>query len=290
MVVLGKIPCANGRIPMTDGAGEVISVGAGVENFTVGDNVLGTFWPDWLGGEMTPSTRRDIPGDTADGYASEYVCMPSHGFTKIPLGYTHVEAATLPCAGVTAWRGLVVCGQVKPGDCVLILGTGSVSLFALQFAKAAGARVIATSSSDQKLEKLKLLGVDDVINYKAVPDWGREVKKLTDGRGVDHVIEVGGGGTLMQSVAACRTGGHIALIGVLTGFTAELSIPAVFANQIRISGISVGSRSDQEDMIQAITANRLKPIVDRCFPLDEIVTAFRYYESQAPFGKVCLEP
>lgn len=238
---------------------------------------------------MTPATKRYIPGEHVDGYASEYVCMPAHAFTKAPAGYTPVEAATLTCTGVTAWRGLVTCGQVKPGDTVLILGTGSVSLFALQFAKAAGARVIATSSSEEKLEKLTRLGADAVINYKAVPDWGQKAKDLTDGRGVDHVMEVGGPATLAQSIAASRTGGHIALIGVLTGFAGEVSIPALFSNQIRISGISIGSRADQEDMIRAITANRLKPIIDRRFPLQEIAAAFEYYESQKHFGKVCLE-
>ena len=289
MVALGKIPCADGRIPLSDGAGEVIAVGHDVEGFKVADTVVSTFWPYWLGGEMTPATKRDIPGDSVDGYAREFVCMPAHFFTKAPAGYTHVEAATLTCAGVTAWRGLVVCGQVKPGDTVLILGTGGVSLFALQFAKAAGARVIATSSSEQKLEKLERLGADTVINYKAVPDWGQKAKDLTDGRGVDHVIEVGGPATLTQSIAACRTGGHIALIGVLTGFAGEVSIPALFSNQIRISGISIGSRADQEDMIRAITVNRLKPVIDRRFPLQDIVAAFKYYESQKHFGKVCLE-
>ena len=287
-VVQGKSPCADGRIPLSDGAGEVIAVGDGVDEFKVTDNVVSTFYPDWLGGEMTPTTRRDIPGESLDGYGCEYVCMPAHAFTKAPAGYTHVEAATLTCTGVTAWRGLVVCGHVKPGDTVLILGTGSVSLFALQFAKAAGARVIATSSSEEKLEKLKQLGADTVINYKAVPDWGQKAKDLTDGRGVDHVIEVGGPATLTQSITACRTGGHIALIGVLTGFAGAVSIPALFSNQIRISGISIGSRSDQEDMIRAITANRLKPVIDRRFPLQEIVAAFKYYESQKHFGKVCL--
>ena len=174
LVVLGKIPCADGRIPMSDGAGEVIAVGDDVDEFKVADTVVSTFWPYWLGGEMTPATKRDIPGDSVDGNAREYVCMPSHAFTKAPAGYTPVEAATLTTAGVTAWRGLVVCGQVKPGDTVLILGTGGVSLFALQFAKAAGARVIATSSSEEKLEKLKRLGADTVINgssWKRVGDF-----------------------------------------------------------------------------------------------------------------------
>lgn len=289
MVVQGKIRCADGRIPMSDGAGEVIAVGDNVHQFKVDDAVVSTFLPNWLGGEMTSATKREVPGDTMDGYAREYVCMPAHAFTKAPAGYTPLEAATLTCAGVTAWRGLVVCGQVKPGDTVLTLGTGGVSLFALQFAKAAGARVIATSSSDEKLEKLKRLGADALINYKTVPDWGRAAKDLTDGRGVDHVIEVGGPATLMQSIAACRTGGHIALIGVLTGFAGELVIPALFSNQIRTSGIHVGSRADQEDMIRAITVNRLKPVIDRSFPLQEIGAAFNYFESQKHFGKVCLE-
>ena len=288
LVVHGRIPSADGRVPMTDGAGEVIAVGDGVVDFQIGDNVVSTFWPYWSGGEMTPATRRDIPGESVDGYASEYVCTPAHFFTKAPTGCTHEEAATLPCAGVTAWRGLVTYGRVKPGDTVLVQGTGGVSLFALQFAKAAGARVIATSSSEQKLEKLRRLGADDVINYQAVPEWGQQAKHMTDGRGVDHVIEVGGPATFMQSIAACRTGGHIAVVGVLTGFAGEVSIPALFANQIRTSGISIGSRADQEDMIRAIEVNRLRPVIDRSFPLQDIAAAFEYYESQKHFGKVTL--
>jgi NADPH:quinone reductase-like Zn-dependent oxidoreductase len=289
MVVLGKIPCADGRIPMNDGAGEVVSLGENVEDFQVGDNVVSRFWPLWLAGEMTPADMRQIPGESIDGYAREYACMPAHAFTRAPAGYTHAESATLPTAALAAWRALVVCGRIKLGDSVLILGTGGVSMFALQFAKAAGARVIATSSSEEKLEKLKRLGADDVVNYKAAPNWGQKVKDLTDGRGVDHVVEVGGPGTLMQSIASCRMGGHIALIGVLTGFAGELLIPALFANQIRTSGIMVGSRADQQDMIRAITANRLKPIIDRSFPLEEIVAAFKYFESQQHVGKVCLQ-
>ncbi|WP_095203928.1 zinc-dependent alcohol dehydrogenase family protein [Mesorhizobium carmichaelinearum] len=287
--VQGKTPLADGRVPLSDGAGEVIAVGSGVDALKPGDSVVSVFYPWWLDGDMTPATRRDVPGDSFDGVASEYVCMPAQAFTKAPAGYTHAEAATLTCTGVTAWRGLVVCGKVKPGDTVLVLGTGSVSLFALQFAKAAGARVIATSSDEEKLERLSRLGADAVINYKAVPDWGRKARELTCGRGVDHVIEVGGPATLAQSIAACRTGGHIALIGVLTGFVADVSIPAVFSNQIRISGISIGSRADQQDMIRAIEVNRLKPIIDRRFPLRDIAAAFTHYGAQKHFGKVCLE-
>jgi NADPH:quinone reductase-like Zn-dependent oxidoreductase len=214
--------------------------------------------------------------------------MPAHAFTRAPPGYSHAEAATLPCAGVTAWRGLVSQGKVRPGDTVLVMGSGAVSLFALQFAKAAGARVIATSSSDEKLEKLKRLGADDLINYKTTPNWGEKANALTDGRGVDHVIEVGGPATFGQSMSACRLGGHIALVGVLTGFAGEVIMGALFSAQIRVSGISVGSRADQEDMIRAIRVNRLKPVIDRSFTLEQITDAFESYQMQSHFGKICL--
>jgi NADPH:quinone reductase-like Zn-dependent oxidoreductase len=288
-MIHGKPPVADGRIPLSDGAGEVTAIGDGVDEFKVGDAVVSTFYPYWPGGEITPAAKRGIPGENVDGYARDCACVSTHAFAKAPAGYTHVEAATLTCTAVTAWRSLVTYGKVKPGDAVLILGTGSVSLFALQFAKAAGARVIATSSSEEKLEKLKRLGADAVINYQAVPEWGRKAKDLTDGRGVDHVIEVGGPATLAQSITACRMGGHIAIVGVLTGFAAEVSMPALFSNEIRTSGISIGSRTDQDDMIRAITANHLKPVVDRTFPLQDIAVAFTYYELQKHFGKVCLE-
>jgi NADPH:quinone reductase-like Zn-dependent oxidoreductase len=288
-VVRGVIPAADGRVPLSDGAGEVLACGEGVTELSVGDAVVSTFWPYWLSGDMTAATRRDIPGESVDGYAREYACMPAHAFTRAPLGYSHAQAATLPCSGVTAWRGLVVQGQVRPGDTVLVMGSGAVSLFALQFAKAAGARVIATSSSEEKLEKLKRLGADDLINYKATPSWGEKAKALTDGRGVDHVMEVGGPATFAQSMAACRLGGHIAVIGLLSGVMAEVNIPALFSAQLRVSGISIGSRADQEDMIRAIQVNRLKPVIDRSFGLGQITAAFEHYQRQSHFGKISLE-
>lgn len=288
-VVRGLIPAANNRVPLSDGAGDVVACGEGVSELKVGDAVVSAFWPHWLSGEITTATRRDIPGELVDGYAREYACMPAHAFTRTPKGYSHAQAATLPCAGVTAWRGLVTQGKVKPGDTVLVIGSGAVSLFALQFAKTAGARVIATSSSDEKLAKLIQLGADEVINYKRTPNWGEKAKTLTDGRGVDHVIEVGGPATLAQSMAACRLGGHIALIGVLSGFAGELLIPALFSAQIRVSGISVGSRTDLEDMIRAIEVNSLQPVIDRTFRLDQITAAFEYYQKQLHFGKVSIE-
>jgi NADPH:quinone reductase-like Zn-dependent oxidoreductase len=288
-VVRGVIPAADGRIPLSDGAGEVLACGAGVTDLSLGDAVVSAFYPYWLSGDMTAATKRDIPGENVDGYAREYACMPAHAFTRAPAGYSHADAATLPCAGVTAWRGLVVQGKVRPGDTVLIMGSGAVSLFALQFAKAAGARVIATSSSEEKLAKLKQLGADDLINYKTTPNWGEKAKALTDGRGVDQVIEVGGPATFAQSIAACRLGGHIALIGVLSGFAGEVLMPALFSAQIRVSGISIGSRADQEDMIRAIQMNRLKPVIDRSFGLEQIAAAFEYYQTQSHFGKVVVE-
>jgi NADPH:quinone reductase-like Zn-dependent oxidoreductase len=284
-VVRGIIPVAEGRVPLTDGAGDVIAVGKGVSEFAVGDAVVSVFWPYWESGEMTPSAPREIPGETLDGYARQVACVPAHFFTRAPRGYSHAQAATLPCAAVTAWRGLVVQGRVKPGDTVLVLGSGAVSMFALQFAKAAGARVIATSSSPAKLERLRELGADDVIDYTAVPNWGEKAKALTNGRGVDHVIEVGGPTTIAQSMAACRLGGHVAVVGVLSGFAAEVSIPMIFANQLRISGISIGSRQDQQDMIRAIEVNQIQPVVARSFPLEEICAAFDFL-SQSRFGKV----
>jgi NADPH:quinone reductase-like Zn-dependent oxidoreductase len=251
--------------------------------------VMSMFFPDWLMDEATPATVGKMPGDTIDGYAREYVTVPAHFFTKTPPGYSHAEAATLPCAALTAWRGLVTAGQVKQGDYVLVQGTGGVSVFALQFAKAAGATVIATSSSDEKLERMKALGADYLINYKQEAKWGKKAKELTGGRGVDHVLEVGGPGTLTQSMWACRMGGHIALIGVLTGISGEVPTYLLFSSQLRVTGIMVGSRKDQLDMNRAIAANGIKPVIDSSFPLEGIADAFRHQESQKHFGKICLE-
>lgn len=287
-VARGLIPVADGRVPLSDGAGEVLACGEGVTELSVGDNVVSSFWPYWLSGEMTAATRRDIPGENLDGYAREYACMPAHAFTRAPRGFDHAQAATLPCAGVTAWRGLVVQGKVKPGDTVLVMGSGAVSLFALQFAKAAGARVIATSSSEEKLEKLARLGADALINYRATPNWAEKAKALSEGRGVDHVVEVGGPATFAQSMAACRLGGHIALIGVLSGFAGEVSMPALFSGQLRVSGISIGSRADQEDMIRALEVNHITPVIDRSFELAELGAAFDYHRTQNHFGKVSI--
>lgn len=287
-VVAGMIKVEDGRIPMSDGAGEVVAVGAGVSRFKVGDQVLSTFFPHWVAGRPQLERLLGVPGDHADGFAAELVAMPETAFTRIPAGWTLEQAATLPCAALTAWRALVVEAQIKPGDIVLTQGTGGVSIFALQFAKAAGATVISTSSSDEKLARLKALGADHLINYKSTPDWGRSATALTGGRGVDVVVEIGGPGTLTQSIHASRIGGHISLIGVLTGVSGEVPTALAMSKNVAISGITVGSREAQEDMIAAIDANGIKPVLDKTFPLDQIAAAFMHQASQQHFGKICL--
>lgn len=286
-VVTGAIPTEDGRIPMSDGAGTVEAVGPGVEAFAPGDAVVSCFFPTWQDGPATLGNFRSVPGDGIDGYAREAVVRPAGWFTKAPKGYSHAEAATLTTAGLTAWRALVVDGGLKAGDVVLTLGTGGVSIFALQLAKAMGAHVIATSSSDDKLERLRAMGADHTINYKITPEWGKTVRRLTGG--ADHIIEVGGPGTLPQSIEAVRVGGHIALIGILTGLGGTVPTALLMARQARLQGLIVGSRREQEDMIRALETTGLKPVIDKSFPLEGIADAFRHQESNRHFGKICLE-
>lgn len=288
-VVSGAMPTEDGRIPMSDGAGEVEAVGDGVDEFKVGDAVVSCFFPYWQDGPARVGDFKTTPGDGVDGYAREQVVRPASWFTHAPKGYSHAEAATLTTAGLTAWRALVVDGNLKAGDTVLALGTGGVSIFALQMAKAMGARVIATSSSDEKIERLKELGADHTLNYKREPEWGKRVKEFTDGRGVDHIIEVGGPGTLPQSIEAVRIGGHISLIGVLTGRGGDIPTAKLMAKQARLQGLIVGSRIHQQEMVRGLEASGLRPIIDRSFALDEIADAFRHEESGQHFGKICLE-
>jgi NADPH:quinone reductase-like Zn-dependent oxidoreductase len=287
-VVSGVLPADAGRIPMADGAGVVEAVGEGVGEFKAGDHVVSCFFPFWENGTPTIGDFKTTPGDGVDGYAREVVVLPSHYFTHAPKGYSHAEAATLTTAGLTAWRALIVDGQLKPGATVLVLGTGGVSIFGLQLAKAMGASVIATSSSDAKLEKLRALGADHTINYRENPEWGKTVRSLTGGRGVDHVIEVGGPGTLPQSITACRIGGHIALIGVLTGRAGPVPTAALMARQQRLQGLIVGSRQDQRDMTRALEVTGIKPVIDSTFELARLGDAFRHEAAGAHFGKICV--
>ncbi|WP_104657960.1 zinc-dependent alcohol dehydrogenase family protein [Ralstonia insidiosa] len=287
-VVTGRLPSADGRIPMSDGAGVVEAIGEGVSEFAVGDAVVSTFFPTWLDGGPTLSDFKTVPGDGVDGYAREWVVHPAHWFTHAPRGYSHEEAATLTTAGLTAWRALVVDRPLKAGDTVLVLGTGGVSIFALQFAKRMGATVIATSSSDEKLERVRTLGADHTINYRRDTDWAAKVLEYTNGRGVDQVIEVGGADTLTQSIRACRTGGHIALIGVLAGVVGQVPTVELMLRHQTLQGLIVGSRSQQRDMVRAIEATGIKPVIDRTFALEDIAEAFAHQAAGKHFGKLCL--
>lgn len=288
-VASGWIPTADGRIPMADGAGVVEAVGPDVTGFAPGDAVVSCFFPQSPDGPRRVGDFSGTPGDGVDGYAREAVVRPAGWFTRAPRGFSHAEAATITTAGLTAWRGLVVEGQLKAGDAVLVLGTGGVSIFALQIAKAMGAVVIATSSSDEKLERLTALGADHVVNYKATPAWGRAVRDWTGGRGVDHVIEVGGPGTLPQSIEAVALGGRIALIGVLTGMAGETPTALLMSRQARIQGLIVGLRAEQEDFVRGIEAMGLRPVIDRTFALEAMADAFRHEQAGRHFGKICLE-
>ncbi|MFE1600482.1 zinc-dependent alcohol dehydrogenase family protein [Methylobacterium sp. ID0610] len=278
-----------GRIPLSDGAGLVEAVGDGVTEFAPGDAVVSGFFPLWLDGPPTSGDFSTVPGDGVDGYAREFVVTPASWFTRAPRGYSHAEAATLTTAGLTAWRALVVDGGLKAGDSVLVLGTGGVSIFALQIAKAMGATVVATSSSDAKLERVRSLGADHLINYRTTPEWGEAVLRWTGGRGVDHVVEVGGPGTLPQSIAAVRNGGHISLIGVLTGRGGAVPTAAMMVKQVRLQGLIVGSRRHQQDFVRALEATGLRPVIDRSFRLEALAEAFRHEESGRHFGKICVD-
>ncbi|MDT3672092.1 MAG: NAD(P)-dependent alcohol dehydrogenase [Aromatoleum sp.] len=290
-VVLGQLPVEDNRIPLSDGAGVVEAVGAGVQEFAVGDHVVSTFFPRWLAGGPGPLAAgfATTPGDGIDGYACEVAVRPATAFTHAPRGWSHLEAATLTTAGLTAWRALVVAGGLKTGDTVLTLGTGGVSVFALQLAKAAGATVIATSSSDDKLARAAALGADHGINYRQHPEWSKEVLALTGGRGVDHVVEVGGPGTLPQSMRSARVGGHIALIGALTGFADMVPTAELMLRQQRVTGIGVGSREHQLDLVRAVETTGLRPVIDRSFALDDLADAFRLQQAGGHFGKIGID-
>jgi NADPH:quinone reductase-like Zn-dependent oxidoreductase len=278
------------RLPMTplsDGVGEVAQVGPGVTRVKPGDRVAGIFMQKWLAGELTETEARSDLGGTRDGVLAEYVVLHEDGVVAVPGHLTDEQGATLPCAAVTAWHALVSEGAVKAGDIVLVQGTGGVSLFALQFALTHGARVLATSSSDEKLTRVQQLGASDGINYKSIPEWDKRVRQLTDNVGVDHVVEVGGAGTLSKSFRAVRLAGRISLIGVLSGSGEVNPIPVLMKN-IRLQGIFVGSREMFEAMNRAIALHKLQPVVDRVFALTEVREALRYLESGAHFGKVCL--
>lgn len=288
LVATGLLPSAPGRVPLSDAAGEVVAVGDGVAQFAAGDRVISHFFPAWADGTATFEKLQGVPGDHVDGFASQFVTMPCAAFSAVPQGMSYAEAATLPCAGLTAWRALMEEAALKPGDWVLVQGTGGVSVFALQIAKHLGCRVIATTSSAAKMERLRALGADEVLNYREQAEWGRTAAEISGG-GVDLVVEVGGPGTVTQSVRALAVGGVISMIGVLTGISGEFPLAQFFQRNATMAGITVGSHEHQAAMIDAFERWKLKPVIDSHYPLEELAGAFRHQESQRHFGKIVVD-
>lgn len=281
-------PPQAGLVPLSDGAGEVVEVGAGVTRVKPGDRVAGCFMQGWLGGEVTAESARTALGGAIDGMLAEYKVLGAEGLVRIPASLSYAEAATLPCAAVTAWNALVREARVKAGDVVVLQGTGGVSLFALQFAKLHGARCIITSSSDDKLALARTLGADDLVNYRKQPDWDKAVVELTGGRGADIVVEVGGAGTLEKSLNAVRYGGVVTLIGVLTGTAGPIPTAAILRRHMRVQGIYVGSREMFDEMNRAIALHGLKPHVDRTFPFADARAAYEHLAGASHAGKVVI--
>ena len=276
-------------VPLSDGAGEVVSVGAGVTRFKSGDRVAAIFFQRWLDGRPDAETHPSALGGQLDGMLSEYVCLSEQGLVRAPDGYSYEEASTLPCAAVTAWNGLVTRGGMRSGDNVLVLGTGGVSIFGLQFASAAGARSIATSSSDEKLAHAKRLGANATINYLETPEWSDAVRAATGGVGAHQILEVGGVGTLPQSIASLAPGGHVALIGGLAGFGGDIPAMALLHSNATASGIYVGSRANFEAMNAFIERHRIRPVIDRVYELDDALAAYQRIEAGQHLGKVVIK-
>jgi len=277
-------------IPCSDGAGEVLAVGPGVTRVQVGDRVAGSFFPFWHEGAPTPAKIRNGLGGDIDGMLAEEVVLHEDALAIVPAGLSFIEAATMPCAAVTAWNAIFVSSNhVKPGDTVLLLGTGGVSILGLQLARAAGLRTIVTSSSDEKLARARELGAHHTINYTTIPEWQDEVLHLTHGVGAQVVLEVGGQGTVNRSVAAVAMGGTVAVIGGVSGFGGEVNPATLLASAKRLVGVHVGSRAMLEDVMRFVDASGVKPVIDRVFPFGQAQDAYRYLESGAHFGKVVID-
>jgi NADPH:quinone reductase-like Zn-dependent oxidoreductase len=275
-------------IPISDGVGVVSAIGPGVTRVAVGDRVCPTFCQNWISGEPDLERLAQSLGGPIDGTMAEYMCLPEGGMCKVPAHLSDLQAATLPCAALTAWSALVTCGNVHPGDRVLVQGCGGVALFAVSFAKLLGAHVTVISSSDERLERVKALGADAGINYRSTPEWAKASRELTEGRGYDLILELGGEKTLPQSLRCIRPGGTLAMIGILSGNAITTSLGPIITRQVRLQGVTVGHRDGFEAMLRAIDQHRLQPVVDRVFAFDELKAAMAYLQSGAQFGKVCL--
>lgn len=277
------------QVPLSDGAGVVEAVGEGVHGLKVGDRVTTSFFPGWVAGNPSLAVLRGVTGETLPGAMQEQMVAPASAFVPTPDHLTDLEAATLPCAALTAWRAVVVEGQVKAGDRVLIQGTGGVSLFALQFAGLLGAETVVISSSDDKLALAHRLGADHLINYKREPRWGRAVREACGGEGVDLVVEIGGAGTLPESLNAVRIGAHISMIGVLAGVAATVPTAKIMAMNVTVRGITVGHREQFEAMNRAVSLHQLRPVIGEVFGFDELSRALQTLQAAGHTGKLCLD-
>ncbi len=275
-------------IPVSDGVGVVSAVGAGVRRVAPGNRVCPTFFQHWIGGEASLARLTGSLGGPLDGTMAEFMCLSEEGVVKVPERLTDVEAATLPCAALTAWSALTAFAAVKPGDRVLVQGCGGVALFALTFARLLGAHVTVISSSDERIGRARQLGADAAVNYRAVPEWARATREITDGRGYDLIVELGGEKTLPQSLRCIRPGGTVALIGVLSGGTMASALGLVVTRQVRLQGVTVGHRDGFEAMLRAIEQHQVRPVVDRVFAFDALKEALAYLRSGAQFGKICI--
>jgi NADPH:quinone reductase-like Zn-dependent oxidoreductase len=275
-------------IPVSDGAGVVTEVGPGVRRVAVGDRVCPTYFQRWVSGEPDLERLTQSLGGPIDGTMTEYMCLSEEGVSKVPAHLSDVEAATLPCAALTAWSALVTCSNTRPGDRVLVQGCGGVALFAVAFAKMLGAHVTVISSSEERIERVKHLGADAAINYRSTPEWAKATRDITGGRGYDLILELGGEKTLPQSLRCIRPGGTVAMIGILSGSAMATSLGLIITRQVRLQGVTVGHRDGFEAMLRAIEQHQLKPVVDRVFAFEELKEAMAYLQSGAQFGKVCL--
>jgi len=275
-------------IPLSDGVGVVSEVGPGVRRLAVGDRVCPTYFQQWISGEPSLERLTQSLGGPIDGTMAEYMCLPEQGVVKVPAYLTDVEAATLPCAALTAWSALVTYSNTRPGDRVLVQGCGGVALFAVKLAKLLGAHVTVISSSDERMQRVRQLGADATINYRATPEWAKASREITGGRGYDMIFELGGEKTLPQSLRCIRPGGTLAMIGVLTGGEMATSLGLIVTRQVRLQGITVGHRDGFEAMLRAFEQHQLRPVVDRVFAFDELKQAMAHLKSGAQFGKVCI--
>jgi NADPH:quinone reductase-like Zn-dependent oxidoreductase len=283
-----RMPVRENLIPLSDGSGEVVEIGSGVTRVKVGDKVAGNFFQRWPGGEPPPDVQQSALGGGIDGMLAEYVVLEEEGVVKIPAHLSLEEGATLPCAGVTVWHAIMEHAKLVAGQTVLLQGTGGVSVFGLQLAHAMGMQAIITSSSDDKLAKAKKLGASHGINYKTTPDWDKAAVEFTGGRGVDQVVEVGGAGTFAKSFGAIRVGGKISMIGNLSGPATEFNPALVMGKRANLQGISVGSTQMFEAMNRAISANKIKPVIDKVFGFDDVKAAYQHMASGAHFGKIVI--